>query len=617
MTYLNQIGILPALLIALGGLLILRSAESEKAQGRFLRYLLLVGSGLLLALLVAILLTPSRDNRPYWRVATVMMPTTIGLLALIILQGKQLTAASRRTQLWALLLLLGLAVMVIGYWDTPFELAYRILPGVVVLVLGWLIGRRFRNTAVLLAILLLLALLGLNLMQMMPSSDLSPPPRWVGFLIGPIILAVPGLIVVIAAVLITNGLQKWEGKRPFLLITLALGLLGYLAYSTYWASIWDQTSDGLGGIMLSQSSSVVAVGAGMVMAITLTGWRRGVGLLFAIVTPLLLSQSFQQGWQVSYHDLTQARAGRIAQALADYHRREGTYPPTLDALTPRDLLSLPRPVELQGESWCYQGGPDFYRLGAFYREFFSMPVELQVYAAAGEPDSEWACAGQSAAMKERYYSPVEDPAAMRPSPPTPLPPSEVAQTGETLKPLLGESNVVWGSWSPDSAYFLLGQGDGAGRVTFSFLNGQTGELCSIPGAYPFSLLTVGLRSHHAWLPDGQLLLLDGDGGIAILTPCSSNARVVMPETTEQLVEIMAHDENNGRLLFKTESEFWIFDGRSRNGRSLTWQIVPDVTPNPYEAHWDNAAWQPDGELLAISRLNGRDASDGSTLYLIG
>ncbi|MEJ2748510.1 MAG: hypothetical protein P8183_11480, partial [Anaerolineae bacterium] len=150
MTYLSQIGILPALLIALGGLLVLRSAETEKAQPRFLRYLLLVGSGLLLALLVAILLTPSRDNRPYWQVATVMMPTIIGVLALIILQGKQLTAMNRGTQLWALLLLLGLAGLVIGYWRTPFELAYRILPGVAVLVLGWLIGRRFRHTAVLL-----------------------------------------------------------------------------------------------------------------------------------------------------------------------------------------------------------------------------------------------------------------------------------------------------------------------------------------------------------------------------------------------------------------------------------------------------------------------------------
>jgi hypothetical protein len=86
----------------------------------------------------------------------------------------------------------------------------------------------------------------------------------------------------------------------------------------------------------------------------------------------------------------------------------------------------------------------------------------------------------------------------------------------------------------------------------------------------------------------------------------------MPETGETIIELMAQDEGgNGRLLFKTASEFWIFDGHS-----LTWHVIPDVAPNPYEAHWDNAAWQPDGELLAISRLNGRDASHGSTLFII-
>lgn len=612
MTYLSQIGILPALLIALGGLLVLRSADPEKAQRRFLHYLLLVGNGLLLALLVSILLTPAQDNRPFWQVVNVMMPATIGVMALIFLQGKQFLAARRPTQLWALLLLLGLASMVIGYGSVPFELAYRILPGVTVLVLGWLVGRHLRKTAVLLAILLLLMLVGFNLMQTLPASTMSPPPRWVQFVMVPIYFGAPGLIVVIAAVLITNGLQQEGKKRPFLLITLALGLLGYLAYSTYWTSIWDQTSDGIGGLMLSHSLSVVAVGAGMVMAITLTGRQRGVGLLFAVVTPLLLLQSFEQGWQVSYHDLTEARADRIIQALADYHQREGTYPPTLDALAPLDLLYVPRPVELQGETWCYQGGANFYRLGAFSREFFAMPVELELYAAAGEPDSEWACAGQLAAMKERYYSPMEDPAAMQPPPNTPLPPSEVAETGELLEPLLGENNMVWGSWSPDSAYFLLGQNDSAGQVTLSFLNGQSGELCPIPGTYSFPPFAINLRTHHAWLPDGQLLLLDGDGEITILAPCAQDVRSVMPETTEQLTELMAQDEmGNGRLLFKTDSAFWIFDGLS-----LTWHLVPDVTPNPYEAHWDNAAWRPDGQMLAISRLNGRDASDGSTLYII-
>ncbi|MCB8977596.1 MAG: hypothetical protein H6657_09265 [Ardenticatenaceae bacterium] len=611
MTQLSQIGILPVLLIALGGLLVLRSAEPEKAQQRFLRYLLLVGSMLLLALLVSIQMTPLQDNRPFWQVSTVMMPAIIAVLALILLHARQIKIGGRATQLWVLLLLLGLAGL-IAYWRFPLDLAYSILPGVAVLVLGWLIGRRFRRTAVLLAILLFLALLGLNLMQTIPASNLPPLPQWAQIIVAPVIIGAPSLLVVTAAVLITNGLQCEGRKRPFLLITLAVGLLGSLAYATFWSSVWDQTSDGLGGLFLSSSSSVVAMGAGMVMAIKLTGWQRVTGLLFAIVAPLLLLLSFEWGWQVSYHDLTESRAERITQALASYHQREGAYPQTLEALTPRDLLYLPQPVEIQGETWCYQGGTHFYRLGAFYREFFSMPVELQVYVTEGEPDSEWTCAGQLASMKERYYSPMEDPAAMQPIPPTPLPPNDVAQAGEMLEPLLGENNMVWGSWSPDSAYFLLGQRDDTGGVTFSFLNGKTGELCTIPGTYPLPPFAVNLRSHHAWLPDGQLLLLDGEGFISIMTPCSPSIRSVMPKTSETIIEMMTQDEGgNGRLLFKTASEFWIF-----NGLSLTWRLIPNVTPNPYEAHWDNAAWQPDGKLLAISRLNGRDARDGSTLFII-
>jgi hypothetical protein len=457
MTQLSQIGILPALLIALGGLLVLRSAESEKAQQRFLRYLLLVGSLLLLALLVSIQMTPLQDNRPFWQVSTVMMPAIIAVLALILLHARQIKTASRAIQLWALLLLLGLAGL-IAYWRFPLDLAYSILPGVAVLVLGWQVGRRFRRTAVLLAILLFLALIGLNLMQTMPASDLPPLPRWAQFIVAPVIFGAPSLLVVIAAGLITNGLQHGGGKRPFLLITLAVALVGTLAYSTYWSSVWDQTSDGLGGLFLSHSSSVVAVGAGIVMAVKLTGWQRAAGLLFAIVTPLLLLLFFEWGWQVSYHDLTEARAERITQALASYHQREGAYPPALEALTPRDLLYLHQPVEIQGETWCYQGGAHFYRLGAFYREYFSLPVQLKVFAAQGEPDSEWACAGQLAEMKERYDFSMENSAASQSASPTPLPPSEVAEDGRTPGAAVGRKQHGLGQLVAGQRLFLAGTG---------------------------------------------------------------------------------------------------------------------------------------------------------------
>jgi hypothetical protein len=610
MTFLNQLGILPALLLTLGGLLVLQTTEGEKAQRRFLLYLLVVGGLLLLALFIAVQMTPPQDNRPFWQVSALLTPVAIGVLALIVLRGKQLATMGRGAQLLALLLAVGLAGMLITHWNMPFELAYRILPGVLVLVLGWAVGRRFQKTAIFVAILLLFALLGLNGLFSAPAGAWSPPP-WLAILLRIGIAALPGLLVVVPAVLLTNSLQSRNGKSALLPIMLALGLLGYLAYSIFWASVWDHTSDGLGGVALSQPSALVAVGTGMAMAVALSGWRRGLGLLFALLVPLLLCQSFERGWQVSYHDLTEARAERIVQALAEYHQREGVYPPTLDALTPRYLLRVPQPVELQGETWCYQGGADSYRLGAFFREFFSMPVQLQVYAAVGEPETVWACEEQLAVMKERYYSPMEDPAAMQPPLPTPLPPSEVAVEAEAVAPLPGEGNMAFGSWSPDSAYFLLGQRDGAGSVTISFLNGQTGELCAAAGTYSFPPLTVNLRDHHAWLPGGQLLLMDAHGQIVLLTPCVPGVQDVTPESTELPTEILAQDLEKGRVLAKSTSEFLIFDALT-----LTWQPIPGVTPNPYKAHWDQAAWQPDGEQLAIGRLNGRDASDGSTLFII-
>jgi hypothetical protein len=107
------------------------------------------------------------------------------------------------------------------------------------------------------------------------------------------------------------------------------------------------------------------------------------------------------------------------------------------------------------------------------------------------------------------------------------------------------------------------------------------------------------------------LLVDDHGQVVLLKPCVSDVQDVAPDSTDSLTEILAQDGEEGRVLAKSTSAFWIFDTRT-----LTWQPIPGVTPNPYEAHWDNAAWQPGGEQLAIARLNGRDASDGSTLYVI-
>jgi hypothetical protein len=39
---------------------------------------------------------------------------------------------------------------------------------------------------------------------------------------------------------------------------MAFTLLGYLSYTIVWSAIWDQTSDSLGGVVLSMESTLAA-----------------------------------------------------------------------------------------------------------------------------------------------------------------------------------------------------------------------------------------------------------------------------------------------------------------------------------------------------------------------
>jgi hypothetical protein len=106
-------------------------------------------------------------------------------------------------------------------------------------------------------------------------------------------------------------------------------------------------------------------------------------------------------------------------------------------LTPRDLLFIQQPMILAGEEWCYESGGNYYRLAAFYREFFSAPVSLRLYESAGDvPSSPMPCEERLAEMKEKYYSPMEDPNAMQPPMPTPLPEIDVGMPKTEVQPVL-------------------------------------------------------------------------------------------------------------------------------------------------------------------------------------
>jgi WD40 repeat protein len=148
-------------------------------------------------------------------------------------------------------------------------------------------------------------------------------------------------------------------------------------------------------------------------------------------------------------------------------------------------------------------------------------------------------------------------------------------------------------------------------IGLSFLKADTGEVCPVSDAQWETGIDDGLREHFAWLPDGRLLYVPSSGDMTILVPCepdSANSTISYPVNFTHALD---YHEHSGRVLLKNQTSFWILDGNT-----LEVIQVPNVTPNPYELHWDRFAWSPDGNRLAISRLNGQTAEDGSTLFVM-
>jgi hypothetical protein len=306
---------------------------------------------------------------------------------------------------------------------------------------------------------------------------------------------------------------------------------------------------------------------------------------------------------VSYHAITEQRAATIATGLERYHARTGAYPQGLGELTPRDLLVIPQPVILQGEAWCYQGMADSYRLGAVSREYFSSPLSIQVFASAGGQLAEaWSCDARLEELKAIYDVPFTAQRVTSPTQEERLPQSEVPVPRQALTPVVAGADLLPGSWSLDGRYFTFTR-----NSSLQFLDVTQSLVCF--GDEEISL-TAGLRASTAWLPDGQLLVVRPQGDLVLQAPCGA-ADPLSGGEVARFREIMAADPSSGNVLLKADEGFWILDGAA-----LAMKQVEAVTPNPYELHWDNASWLPGGRRLAISRLNGRESSAGSTLYIL-
>ena len=613
-TFIYQMAIIPAVLIMLSGVLFLREKDDGRWARNFLFFLLAV---CILLLLVVYIFVPG-DDKPYapfaFEIPVLVTPASLGVLTLIVLNLGRIRGMRLRAKTAAILMMLGIMVLFALLWDSRLSPGFLILPSAFVLVIVWSLGWRFNKLPIILGMLTFGAIFLFDWLVGLQTSD-ELWPIWISFVFMFLLYLMPILISILPAILVVKGMQKRSAEQPnstrimIFQFILAFLLIVYLVYILFWSSIWDQTQDMGVGTIIFMVTGVSAIATGMVMTSVLRGKSRIVGLIYLILVPVLIYQAYDLGSRYPHHAITENRAERIAVALKKYHAREGHYPNELRALVPRDLLYIPQPIIFMGEYWCYQGADDHYQLSAFYREFWGSPVSLKLYGSAGtSPTTDLRCEERLASMKERYYSPMEDPNAIQPPVPTPLPDIEVGMPKTEIHPLLNGAVSLPGSWSPDGAYFLFGT-QKSGWLELHFVISETGDVCTADVQFE---VAQEIRDNITWLPDGRLLYAEPSWDMTVLTPCQLGADKLTHQLPDTFKRIMSRSEESGRILLESQSAFWILDGHT-----LELLRIPDVVPNPYELHWDSSVWLADGEQLVIGRLNGRKGSNGgATLFLI-
>jgi hypothetical protein len=629
----------PAFLVFLGGMLVRRAWPGPDGWPYFAFYLLSVAAVILTLHAVVSRMVDPTGTTQIGRAIITLLPAAAGALVLLFFHLRSLWGLHPALRLAALFLIVVAVISLISQINGLIE---NFIPPVIALALAMWLARSGSRFLIVPSLLVLAALIGWNsgLMEYLfagLSGQESTPIIWLWMPVFMIMFfGVPALAVGLGAGHLYRAAQPISpsGDSPFdrsraVHLALALLLIGYLAFTIFWISVWDHTSDGMGGIFFTNPASMTAVAAGLFFGFVIKGWRVFSGAGFAVLVPILLLFAFNRGWQVSYHELTENRAGRIESALERYYTAHGKYPTELSTLTPRYLLSVPKPLILENVGWCYRAGEDHYRLGTYYREFFGFPVSFRLYAQAGSPPDEWAC------EELLYYVEARYPAApmfttggssqfVAPTP-EPLPSSRPSIGRQMLRPFFAAEQVMMGRWSADGRYlsFSVSEGDPPLNTHLYLYDAQSDEVCRTGEAY---LRHWNLYRQNAWLPDGRMLYLDALGRPYLLEPCNESHVDLtglfggsadrqwsedIPPTIPINMPMFVHDPISGRALLEVADRYWLLD--AGRGEAV---VLEGLTPNPFDGHWDHAVFSPSGEQMALSRMNARDGRDGSTLYIL-
>lgn len=190
------------------------------------------------------------------------------------------------------------------------------------------------------------------------------------------------------------------GMMPMITLSLGLLLVVIALRNLYSLTVWDNTHDSVGSWLFIPLFATLL--SGLTLLIALPSRAKLAGLLYILILPIVLITVSSQARKVDFRALTSQRADRVVQAIESFYAREGRYPESLSDLTPRFILALPEPVIIYGQTWCYESGDGYYRLGYVDREHWSDPRLIgRIHKEEGQPPGQsLMCAAEVATIQQ-------------------------------------------------------------------------------------------------------------------------------------------------------------------------------------------------------------------------
>ena len=396
-TFFLLLTILPAMLLLWAGLWLIPWVDGVQQNRRWILFLLIAA---IIILIPMVVLAGRARYGGVGYLAIILWPVLEGVLALLAVQWRSVYRLWRVEKvLLSILLIVLVALIALTALGEPSYLLAILVPPLF-LAGVWIMGGRLGLGGLLASSMLVLALQISQAVGLL-GGRLYGVPEWLKIVNGLAGMLMVVFALLLAAILIYRALDEnrpVDKIRRIIYLSLSVFLLLGLAATVVRHGVMVKATAHAAEDHMPFGQVALAVILGMVLTALLVGRSRWIGLAFAILVPVLIVVSYAAGTLFEPQAVTVARAERIEGAVELYHQETGAYPASLADLTPGYMPYILGPLTGRGQVWCYQGGPDYYRLGYVFIQRYYEPtlfkpfVEIRVYSSAGQPpDTGWMC----------------------------------------------------------------------------------------------------------------------------------------------------------------------------------------------------------------------------------